>query len=296
MKIFTEIKDSIYNPNFYKALPLSRTLGSSIKYLAKLSLLVALVSLIILSFKIPGFYREVKSAITSFTTSYPEDMTLSVKDGIASTNRTEPYIIPVSQFASTDNLENKENSDRENLLVVDTSKSFSVEDFDKYSTYAWITKTELVMVKNSSSDQIQIAPFSKMGKWEINKAWILDKQTIILKILPWMIPIYILLSYIYFFSINFFVTLISLFFHAFIIWLMSKVKKVELSYKNSYKIGIHTQTLFIIILGPLINTFFLFVLYNFFVKLAILMIVVYVNFFKDSTSTPESEVVIKEIP
>ncbi len=280
MKIIQEIKDSVYNPNYYKSLPTSRSLGSSIKYLAKLSLLAAFVSVFIISFYIPSLTRNLKEGVSSAVAGYPDDLVVSVKEGAASINKPEPYIVPNKWVDKVppETLKNNQNLNQENIIVIDTTKPFSLEQFKTYSAFAWLTKTEIVMLKGTDN-QMQIVPLSTLGNFELTKPWILDKEATLYKMLPWMTCVLIVIIFFALCFANFAGTLIILFLYAFIIWLIAKLKKVELSYKNSYKIGIHAMTL-LILAGIFVR--FLGSLDNFFIKLLVLLVIVYFNFFKET--------------
>ncbi|HEY4493958.1 MAG TPA: DUF1189 family protein [Candidatus Paceibacterota bacterium] len=283
MKIFKEIRDSIYNPAYYKSVP-SEPLRASVKYLAKLSLLVALAALIVFSFFVPKIFRSASDGMDTVTANFPDDLIVSIKNGSASINKPEPYTVPLSNFTSGDKKWEGKNPSYTNVIVIDTTKPFSVEQFESYSSAIWLTKTELVTVKDRGG-QIQITPLSRVPDSEITKPWLLDKKDAIVNALPWVIPALAVLGYLILFLVSYIGTLLCVLLYAIFIWLMGKMAKKELSYEDSYKIGIHAATL-LVLLGLLTFSPFNFP-YNFFVKLVILLAIVYINFFNDSAKTEE---------
>lgn len=283
MKIFTEIKNSIGNKEYYRALPTNETLGSSIKYLAKICLLASLLAVIVFMVGIPVMTKTFKGAMSEAVANFPDDLVVTIQNGTASVNRPEPYIVPLSLTAQIKAL--KDGSiNHENIVVIDTTKQFSVDQFNAFSTNVWVTKTELAVAKESTGE-IRIIPLSKFGDHEITKPWILKIESLIIKYLPLIFIVLAVMFYIGLFISLFVGNIIGLFIYAFVIWLMAKIKKVELSYKNSYKIGAHAITL-LLALKMLSMIGFLSFLDNFILKLIILIAVVYINFF----STPKISV------
>ena len=271
MKILHEIKNSIYNPEYYKSLPAGKSMRSSIKYLAKLSLLVSLVSVILICILFASFPGKLKEWVRAVGETYPADLVITVKDGMASSNKAEPYIIPLKTITLPEEAGAPAYS---NLLVVDTSKSFSVEEFMGHSTILMVTKTEIVTRGNN--DKIELRPLPKFSSLVITKSWVSEKEALIGKFLPIIMIALCVFSLLGFFMINFTGSLIILIFYGFLVWLMGKMMKVELSYKNSYKIGIHATTLLILL--SLVHPYIPF-LNNFFVKMVIFLCVAYANFF-----------------
>lgn len=276
MKIFNEIKDSTYNPSYYNSFLKNDSLKSSIKYLAKLSLIIALLGTLVFSFFIPKISSNIQNVIISSLESYPADLVLSVKNGVASINKPEPYIVTLDKKIK-DGFNKNQKVSYDNIVVIDTKTPFSLEQFQKYSSFILLTKTELISVKDSSGS-IQIMPLSKFGNFEISKAWLLEKESWFFNILPKIILAIVPLIYIILFLMNFSGTLLVVFLYAFMIWLMSKVAKVELSYKKSYILGLHLATPIIIF-----NTINLYLGLpaNIFLQLIAIMLLAYVNFFKN---------------
>ncbi len=281
MHIFYKIKDSIYNPEYYKSIPVEETLGQAIKYLAKLALIISLITIIILGFFIPKFQGKIKELTNTFIENYPSDLIVSFKNGNASINQPEPYKIAVGKIFLDPSIDTEileQNKSMQNMLVIDTKTPFSIEKFKEYSTFSWLTKTDLITLKTTNG-QMQINPISTIGNIEISKTWLLEKQDYLFNKLPIIIPILLILAYLILFIVNFSGTLFALILYAFVVWLISKIAKHELTYKQCYILGIHAVTLILVtdaIAMPLgLPT-------NIFIKLVMLVVVIYLNFFKSS--------------
>ncbi|HEY5587926.1 MAG TPA: DUF1189 family protein [Candidatus Paceibacterota bacterium] len=287
MKIFTEIKNSIYNKKYYNTTVLNQSLRTSIKYLAKLSLLVAIIGVVIFAISIPFLSSTIKKSASSFVSSYPDDLVVSIKDGNASVNRTEPYMVKVpNDLINTDN----SNSLKiENLVTINTTEPFTIDKFHQYSTLSLLTKKELVLMQ-SNKGEVKVMSLSDLGNIELTKTYVLEKEVLLNKILPWIMAILIPVLYVGM-SLGIFIgTIIILFFYAAIVWFVLKIKGIKVSYKKAYQIALHASTL-LIIFGAFSSFFSL--LNNSFVRSLILIIIIYLNFdnFLDATKKEESKIV-----
>lgn len=277
MNIFHQIKNSIYGKEYYRSVVLNQSTGESVKYLAKLCLLVALLGALVLSFSLPTLNKKIKSGVVSFVASYPEDLVLSVKNGNASINRPEPFIVKIPNYLIDDS---NSKPAVDNLIVVNTTEPFSLDKFMTYSTFSLLTKTELI-TRQPDNGEMRIMPLSKFGNFEITKTWLLDKEVMLMKILPWAIFSLIPLVYLGIFIGIFVGSLIILFLYALIAFIIFKIKKIDITYKKSYQVALHASTI-LIILG-IFSTYVGF-LGNFWLKLLILIIIIIINF--DGYSSP----------
>lgn len=278
MKIFTQIKNSIYNKEYYNTVVLNETLGKSIKYLAKLSLVVAFIGVLVFSFSIPKLKSEIKKGIATFAERYPNDLVVSINNGIAQINKPEPYIVKLPE-----NLLNKDDTKSlkiDNLITVNTGESFNLDKFREYSTLSLLTKKELVMMQSEKGD-VSILPLSNMGNVEITKAFVLEKEAWAYKALPWAMTALVPLIYPFIFLGIFISTLISLFFYAAIVWVILKSKKVKVNYLLSYQVALHAVTP-ILIIGAF--GIYLAPLNSMFIRTVILIAIVYFNFNKNEVS------------
>jgi len=283
MKIFTEIKDSIYNPEYYRGLILDKPRKESIKYLAKLSFILALITVVAFTFSFPKLITLIKSEISTFTKDYPEDMVLSIDKGNVSINKPEPYIIPIP--TKWEELKNDKSINPENIIVINTTEPFSLEKFNDYSTVFLITKNNLIS-QQPENKEIKIMPLSEIGDLNITKSWVLEKEALILKILPFVMALIIPLGVGVLFLGNFVGSLIVIFLYALFVWLLFKIKKMDITYKKSYQVALHASTL-ILILG-LLNYYFDF-FNNIFIKLILIILVVYLNIFVNREPLKEKE-------
>ena len=242
--------------------------GGSLKYFFKLSLLLALVGAVYLSFvSIP----KVNSFISTFgdrvVDAYPAELEVRLKNGLVSTNVVEPYIIPLpkDEFNADYN-----KSNYENLIVIDTKSDLSLDKFNAYNTVVLLTKNAVL---TRDKGKITITELKGTSDLTINRDklvyWV-GKVTPFVKKLPYIIPVIVFTGLFLYFAFSLFYLL----FVALLVFIIGKIRKLGLSYKKSYQISLHAITL------PLILSmvsWFVNIKMFFFVPTIILLVVVWVN-------------------
>lgn len=234
MSFLKTIQNSIYSPQFYKTLP-NKSFKQSIIYFLLLILLLTTIRLITsagsLLFEAPRAMRDFAANIIN---CYPKDLEIKITSGKVSINSQEPYFIPYC--GQPDN--------NKNFAVIDTQNQFSQTKFDEYKAVVWMTKDSVVYKKNNyetnSYSLAQVKDF-RVDEGVLNSFY--DKLSPYLKFVG---PLLLLLALIGIY-LSYDVRLIYLLVIALIVWLISKVLKHNLSYGQSYKIGLHAITLGLIV-------------------------------------------------
>jgi len=228
-----KIKNSIYSPGFYASIPQEK-LGSAIGYFFLLILFVTIIQSIspVWSFLTVG-QTEVKKFVNEVKNIYPSELVIKIQKGKVSTNVQEPYFIPLPGN------KNKSAADNFNLVVIDTKTPFSVNQFNQYRTFAWVTEDSIF---TKSDNQIKATDLSKASNITIDKTLV---TSLINRFSPWVnlitpLAIIGILLGIYLFHVF---RLVYLFFLAVLIWILTKLLKKPLSYGNSYKTGLYAITL-----------------------------------------------------
>ncbi len=267
MSFLKKVKSSVYDPLYYSEI-LNMNFGGSLKYFFKLSLLLALVGAVYLSFvSIP----KVNSFISTFgdrvVDAYPAELEVRLKNGLVSTNVVEPYIIPLPK---DDFNSEYSKSNYENLIVIDTKSDLSLDKFNAYNTVVLLTKNAVL---TRDKGKITITELKGTSDLTINRDklvyWV-GKVTPFVKKLPYIIPVIVFTGLFLYFAFSLFYLL----FVALLVFIIGKIRKLGLSYKKSYQISLHAITL------PLIlSTVSLFINIKMFrfVPTIILLVVVWVN-------------------
>ncbi len=232
MKIFKDIKNSVYNPSFYNEKKNEKA-KDSVFYFIKLKLIESLLLTIIFSIiVVPAFLLLTsKTSVEKIVNLFPEDLTINIKDGQASTNVTEPYLISNEKSSGV----------HKNMLVIDTKTPFSIELFKNSDTNILLTKDYFVGEKNGG--QITIESLKKIPDVELNRIKITGWVYTAIPYLKFVIPLVLV---IYFFAIltaNTIGSLIVILIGSFIVWCVMKIKKSKfISFKQMYKLGLHCIT------------------------------------------------------
>lgn len=282
MNIFLQIKNSIYNQDYYKNVVLNESLKQSVKYILKLSVILVLVLLFIFSFKMPGLISKGKSLMSSMAEDYPQDLIISIKNGEVSINQPEPYIFGMPNYLQDDEDSSVELKET-NFLVINTTDDYNLDKFNEYQTVFLLAKKEIVAKK--ADNNFEVFSLSKVKDVDIDKNWILEKESLFLnKILPWVTAFAIPFLFIFIF-IGFSIgALFIALWYALVVLIIFKFKKIDLSYKKCYQIALHASTLILIL--SLLNAYIPF-LSNAFVKTFLLIIIVLLNF--ERSEEPRNE-------
>lgn len=133
MKLWTWVKDRVYRPAFFVGQ--SFTLKQGLKFYSGLIGVLVIAQIVI---ALPGtvrFVHEILSErwdheVANVTALFPEELELTVKQGVVSTNVSEPYTLPIPiEWRTT------EADMPENLLVIDTTRTISMSDFTRHDTW-----------------------------------------------------------------------------------------------------------------------------------------------------------------
>ncbi len=247
MKIFKKIKDSIYNPSFYseqKDLPTR----SAFFYLVKLVLIIVLLLTIFTSFKLIPTVLNLTSekTLNDVANTFPEELTLTLKDGSLSTNVIEPYNIPLKKIDNKGLKPYKNSPDIENLVTIDTKSPFSLELFENSKSVIFLSKNYMLSRKQSSG-QITIQPLRSMPDIEISRNKISEWITIIQPYFKFVIPVLLLLYFIIVFiglTINSLITIVLI---SLVILCIVKIRKIQLTFNQIYRLGFYAITSVLII-------------------------------------------------
>ena len=259
MNIFKQISKSIYGPDFYSGLT-SQATGQAIKYFAKLLLIISLIATIILSVLSIGMIKFVTSEKTKaeVISTFPAELTLTIKDGKFSTNVSEPYILNLTKDRSAE--------DPSDLVINTKIDKISAEEFATYNASAILMSDSIATLKDGALNVQQIPGLPDMV---VNQGWISDKVnwlSIFASKMIWVLPI-IIYIFVYLFGLNF---LLVNFVMALFVWGLLALLKKEQGYKHAYQVSLYASTLPNLIASV--------IPINFLPKLVLALIVVFVNF------------------
>lgn len=180
MKDFIEvIKKSANDKNFYQDLRLKET-TYSLSYFAKTAiipaLLVAIPAIILL---IPAAYAGLKVLPQALDTYFPKSLSITLKEGQATTTVPTPYIVALPHDIQT----SEENTLKiVNAIVIDTENQISTTDFQNYHTVALLTKDALWTAGERNG--IKITPLKDLPDGTLNQDTLLAIADKVRPLLP----------------------------------------------------------------------------------------------------------------
>jgi hypothetical protein len=174
---------------------------------------------------------------------YPQELVITIEDGVLSTNVAEPYIVPVAvaeRFAEEtrqlfeQSVKGTSTDDLENIVVIDTAASY--EDFEDYQTAVLVTDTDVFYLDNHqvsafSLDEVDNVLIDR----ELVEQGLGQMVPVMQKIVPFM-GVGLLFGAILFYPAY---KLVYLAFIALVFWLITQVTRYKLSYEKGYQIGLH---------------------------------------------------------
>jgi len=238
MNIFIKIKNAIYNPEYYKEV-IEKPFSYSLKYLLVFALLFALVFAIVATIKFIPLANMLSEKAPQLANYFPQELTITIKDGKASTNVVEPYFIKTPQ-------EYKEKGDKklntpeiDNLIVIDTKNKFDLDTFKSYKTFALLNEENIIYL--DKENKISITSLSKVDSFSLNREVISGFVNAAKPFFVILYPAVFVGTYIIGYM-SIILKMVYLLFGALLIWLVAKVKGIKLGYKKSYIAGMQLIT------------------------------------------------------
>ena len=242
--------NSLYKPLYYKHV-LKSSIWFSLKYLFFLSFLIFFIQILTLVVfiipKIGSLPELVDNAYTRVFDFYPSELEVTIDEGILSTNQKNPYYIEIPEMS--------EDEDFDHFITVDTNAN--IEDYSVYKTTILVTDSSFIYPDNQSSYAVTSVSDLEWSGVFTSK----DYQKIVKELepafeaVPKYAPVVLLALFVLVPPIvSIFIVLghlIFLLFMSLILWFVSIIMKVELSYQQIYHLGIHSLTVPIIITSVL---------------------------------------------
>lgn len=166
---------------------------------------------------------------------FPEELEITLQEGVATTNVNEPYYLTISQSTLNNFIKKEEDeaSPQSKIRVLTIDTNARIEDFEKHQSIALLTSQNLVYY---SDEGIQIQPLAGTPDMVVNKKFIEDKidefnkggkivnfvksaiyvSPILIAILLWMIFI------------------VDVLFGAFILWIINKILLTSLKFSKLF--------------------------------------------------------------
>lgn len=227
---FNEIKSAFFSPTFYASVR-HKPFGAAVGFLFLSTLLVGFAMILIGAMStIPSILSAKPDAFVE--ENFPGDLSVSLKDGKASANVEEPYIIPIPEE------EKMKDGTFENYFVIDTRPETTVQMLNDYKAVAVLTENSLYV--NQDNGEGRVIALSEVGEdVTIDKEFI----TALVGGLAMFLWIFVPLALIFgapliaFFMTGFYLFL-SLF-GAVIPLLIAMLRKIPMTYGEAYKTALY---------------------------------------------------------
>jgi hypothetical protein len=227
-RFFIDWKETFYGPSLYASIPSERSLGGAVGFLF-------LVSFITVIAGGGATFLDIGSALAKFAQSnaieemYPADLVVTIKDGVATTNVKEPYLIPLKE-----NLQNV--PPYENLLAIDTRADATLSELGSYKAFATLAHDHLIVAGKASEQRIM--SLASVKDFTLDKAFVLEASAPFMKFFSVAaIPLVMLLLMILA-LMTFVYHLLASLIGALLVIVAGKIRKTPLGYGAAYKIAL----------------------------------------------------------
>lgn len=224
---------SISSVKYYEEIVAANT-AFSMKYFFVLAILASVIATAgIVIPNIPKINKEIKNGLEQAKNFYPATLEITVKEGKLSINQPEPYFIPTPKTFT------EGAKDVPTNLVVFDSKG-TIDDVTKYNTLALVNQTNLLVRTNGKIEANPLGdlPNGTLTKVEVDKFFVtLDGLA---KYVPHVVIPVVFIGMIFYYGIFrlFYLAIVGT-----VLWIIGRVRGMELTYDKYFKIAVHTFTL-----------------------------------------------------
>ena len=246
MKIFKDIKNSVYSPQFYSHKK-TESGSKAFWYFIKLSLIISLCGTLLMSIVlIPALmFGLSQENITKIASYYPQDLEVVIKQGIASTNVAEPYAIAIPSTFVPKNTPGTTHIPK-NIIVINTKATFDMTSFEAADAFAFLTKDSLI-VRDDQKGKVTIQSLKEMPDVQLNKAKITGWISMVPTLLKVIIPSLVVMIYVGLFLLIVISKLFLISIAAILLFVAGKITKSQVTYSQWFKLGLYAVTPLIVI-------------------------------------------------
>ncbi len=235
-QFFLNVKASLSKSTIYES-PENNKAGQAIKYITLLSLFTGVLSTVVAMLFFVPTINKAKVISIDFLSQYPNDLVLTLLKGKLSMNQPSPYVVvmPENDEVFPNNLKN--------IVVIDTNAKLDLETFEKYETFALLTKDGYMAL---GERKIEINSFREFPDYTLSKTKV---DSYIAKIESFsgvkysLVMLVIGIGMLLFFSIVGFVgTLFMSLFGSIITLAITRIKGHKLSFEQIYALTLFAAT------------------------------------------------------
>lgn len=237
MSIFKEIKNSVYNPDYYRGL-VGRPITHSLRYYCALILVLGiLVTTIGAALIVPLFNTVVWGVRGAVLSIYPDDLEIAVEKGIVSTNFSEPLVITLPEPLKGD----PGIPERSNLLVIDTTATTTDGALERYDT-VFLVGRNTIMYEGGTPGDVVIQPIGSTSNFKLDKNSLTKFFDTIEPYYKYITPLLVLGLFMMVVLIML-GTMLYLLLVALLVWVLASLNKWDITYLKAYQLSLHFATL-----------------------------------------------------
>ncbi|MBS3903060.1 MAG: DUF1189 family protein [Anaplasmataceae bacterium] len=246
-KFLNTFQQSIASKIFYRDLE-NRSLRSSIGYYFGLIFLITIITTLVVSWNLlPAVRTLVKNIGPTIINYYPEDLEITIKDGVASHSEEDPVFVPFV----IPNVEGFPAFESSSLpfryaVVIDTKNTFDIKKFEEYETLVYLSKDYLVTANGEGRVEDLVALKDFPQDITINRQAVLS---FIGELQPFVNALPVILFFLVF--IGLFVlygfSFIRVLLAALILMIIYRLAGLKRNFSKSYQVALHASTLALIV-------------------------------------------------
>lgn len=143
---------SFYNTSFYKKI-LNINFSYTFKVLLLYSSIITIVGSILFNFLyLPKIRNYTENFPDRISRVYPDDLTVTIKDGRASINKKSPVVIPIQDLLGNFTPVNSKHDEQKNLIIIDIEGD--IKNFEKYNSFALLTEENLAVMDDQAGFKV----------------------------------------------------------------------------------------------------------------------------------------------
>lgn len=238
---FYVLSKSVTSPKYYNDL-LGTNLAFSIKYFLVLALFASMFTTAVTF--VPQM-SKIKEGVDSFIAHtlevFPDDFVITTKSGELSINKPEPYIIPMPQISKEERETDQEIPAQKipaNVVVFDANGT--IENLESYDTFLLVNKSNILAM---GTNKIEVYPLKNLPDGELTKKDLVeftDSIKPIASAIPYIVLALATISAVFYY---FGFRLFYLLFVGLILFVVGRLRGLNLGFGRYYQIGLHALTL-----------------------------------------------------
>jgi len=242
---FHILKNTFTSPKYYRDVLLA-PFSFSLKFFVLFFFFYSLIyTAVIYSGMNSGLTFAQKELPDKILKLYPDELEVKVDKGKLTANVPQPYYFSMSRVSTVFPEVSDQNSKLRNLFVIDTQAG--LDDFGKFSTFALFNSDRAMFVNREN--KYTVYTLEGIDNTVINKDKVFKFKEGITPYIGYLKPLVFSSLFTFFYLFGLFSLLVYLLFFSLIVFLLSKIMTLHISYAKSYQVALHLGVISTVIFG-----------------------------------------------